>query len=61
MPDSKPNEKSNQLIQQELIELAEKSPGVAEVIKAYESLAPHIPSIVPSTTTKISYGTGANK
>lgn len=59
MPDSTPKKKSNQHIQKELVELAERAPGVEDVIKAYKTLTPHLPSIVPAKT-KVSYGTGAN-
>lgn len=61
MPDPKPIEKTNQQIQQELVESAEKSPGVAEVIKAYGSLAPHIPPSLATSKAKVSYGTGGNQ
>lgn len=61
MPDPKPVKKTSQQIQQELVEKAEKTPGVAEVIKAYGSLAPHIPSTAAALKTKVSYGTGGNE
>lgn len=61
MTDPKPMKKSNQQIQQKLVEKAEKTPGVAEVIKAYASLAPHIPSTVVASKAKVSYGTGGNE
>jgi hypothetical protein len=56
----RPEPSARQTAQEELVQEAQKQPGVAEAMAAYRAFAPYTESRVAYASRTISYATGGN-